>query len=100
LNRIFKNKSIFNDSIEFSDELVDVYDGTIYKTLLESSDGTLIKTQKAFTFTINTDGISMCDKSKLDIWPVYLVINEIKAEYRYSIENVVIAGNSWFLLIM
>lgn len=97
LKRILKNKSIFNENIFFDDDYVsDIYDGQIYRDILNSPDGDLIKSKKAFTLSINTDGISICEKSKLDIWIVYLVINEIKKEYRYCIDNVIIAGITFF----
>ena len=87
------NKPIFKDKFDSSDiYLEDVNDGHIYNSLLQSEQGNLIKQGKAFTLTINTDGISVCEKSNLDIRPVYLVINEIKSEHRFSIENVIIAG--------
>jgi hypothetical protein len=35
---------------------------------------------------LNTDGISICDKSNLSIWPVYLAINE------FNIDNIIKAG--------
>ena len=93
LRQILKNKNIFNTNFESSEEyLTDVYDGNIYSKLLNTVDGELIKNGAAFTFTINTDGISICEKSNLDIQPVYLVINEIKKEFRYCPENVIVAG--------
>ena len=41
---------------------------------------------------INIDGIAMCEKSTLSIWPVYLVINEIEIGSRFYIDNVILAG--------
>ena len=41
---------------------------------------------------LNTDGASFCKKSKLTIWPVYLVINELPT--KFSLENVILAGIS------
>jgi hypothetical protein len=43
---------------------------------------------------MNTDGISICTKSKLTIWPFYLAINEIIKEDRFIIQNMVLAGLS------
>ena len=94
LRRIIKNKAIFNEKIETShDTIEELYDGMIYKEFLNSLDGQLVFKKAAYTMSLNTDGISICEKSKLDIWAVYLVINEIKHEYRYCIENVIVAGN-------
>ncbi len=79
-------------------ELKDIRDGNIYKRILSSSDGILLKQQEAFTFLINTDGVSICSKSKLTIWPVYLTINELPIESRFAIENTILAGILFSLL--
>ena len=83
-DQTFKNK---NDEI-----LCDITDGLLYKEILKSDIGDLIKQKQAFTFTINTDGISLSESSNLSMWPVYLAINEVNPEYRYCIENIIIAG--------
>lgn len=75
-----------------ANDLKDISDGQIYKNLLNSEDGQLFKDGRALSFLINTDGISFCKKSKLAIWPVYMVINELPLHLRYSIENVILAG--------
>jgi hypothetical protein len=95
IKRVLQKKDIWNENITSSDEyLSDIYDGNIYKRFLNSADGELVKKKEAFTFSLNTDGIAICEKSKLDIWSVYLVINEIRPEHRYCIENVIVAGKS------
>ena len=73
-------------------ELNDVYDGNIYKELLSSENGALFKEGKAFSFLMNSDDISISNKSDLTIWPVYLIINELPIEKRFTIDNVIIAG--------
>jgi hypothetical protein len=90
---IFKKNALteFNHHNE-SKDLIDLRDGELYKNILELEDGHLFKNNKAFTFLINTDGISFCTKSKLAIWPVFLVINELPLAIRYSIDNVILAG--------
>ncbi len=45
-----------------------------------------------YTFCLNTDGISLCSKSNLTIWPVYLTINEIDRKCRFSPDLVLLAG--------
>ena len=93
LERIFKKKHIFETNFDKdSHDLIDLYDGEIYRNFLNTSDGKLLRNGKAFTFTLNTDGIKYADDANLSIWPVYLTLNEIKPEYRYCIENVIIAG--------
>lgn len=71
----------------------DITDGAIYSDFLKSDNGPWLRNRKAFTFMINSDGISVSLKSKLTIWPVYLVINELPSEKRFCIDNVIIAGN-------
>ncbi len=74
-------------------DLYDITDGKIYKSLLASENGELFKNRQAFTFILNTDGISLCTKSNLTMWPFYLAINEIQKEDRFLINNVVLAGS-------
>jgi hypothetical protein len=77
-----------------SNELNDFKDGNLYRRLIESSLGPKFESKQAFTFTINTDGISTFQHSKLTMWPVFLTINEIPIEKRFCIENVIVAGLS------
>ena len=58
------------DRVKLSNDLTDFTDGRIYQKILESEDGHLFKKKQAFSCTINTDGISVSNKSKLTIWPV------------------------------
>jgi hypothetical protein len=90
LNKI-SFKDLSRDKISSSAEILeDICDGTYYKSLLESEDGELLKKKEALTFLINTDGASICKKSGLTIWPVYLTINEIRD--KFAIKNVILAG--------
>ena len=73
---IFKNIKIPKYEQDNSEDLTDIKDGTMYKNLLESEDAELFKNNEAFSFLLNTDGISVCSKSKLTIWPFFLAINE------------------------
>ena len=74
-----------------NDFVTDVIDGAIYQDFLnkENPDGQ----KDCYTFTLNTDGINLCEKSNLSIWPVYLVVNEIAIEERFMPDNIIIAGN-------
>ena len=74
-------------------DLIDISDGRIYKNILQSEDGDFFKNNEAFSFLLNTDGISVCSKSKLTIWPFYLAVNEIPIAERFLIENMVLAGS-------
>ena len=68
----------------------DIKDSSYYKDFiatLETKTG-----YEYYSFMINIDGIAMCEKSTLSIWPVYLVINEIEIESRFHIDNIILAG--------
>lgn len=95
LNRILKkinHSELMSSKTSTPNQLYDICDGRYYKSLLETEDGDLFKRKEALTFLINTDGASICKSSKLTIWPVYLVCNEIPLESRFSLENVILAG--------
>ena len=77
-----------------SKDLTDIRDGNIYKKLLASDHGNDFKNQEAFSFLLNTDGISFMRRSKITIWPVFLVINELPIESRFCIDNTILAGLS------
>ena len=78
--------------------LRDICESRLYKKLLDSEDGILFKKKESLTFLLNTDGASICQKSKLTIWPVYLTINELPSNIRFSPENVILAGRYNFAL--
>lgn len=76
-----------------SDEMSDLTDGEFYKKILNQEGKSR---QNFFTLLINTDGISMFEKSNISIWPIILTINEISISKRFCLENVVIAGKYIF----
>ena len=94
LKEIFKRDRILNYEQNSDGISEDFIDGEIYKNLIASEDGESFRQKRAFSFIINTDGISICTKSKLTIWPFYLAINEIVKEDRFSIQKMVLAGMS------
>lgn len=88
LKRIFSKNP---DLIKFSATkeagvIKDVYDGTLYEEIVNKEQ------TKFFTFLLNTDGVELCEKSNLSIWPFFLVINELPLEIRFNFDNVIIAG--------
>lgn len=98
-NNLIDNDNDTNKTIS-NDDLTDIKDGRLYKQLLNQPNiKKLIDNNAAYTFTLNTDGISFCEKSKLTMWPIYLVINEISIDKRYCIDNVIIAGNFDFFFL-
>lgn len=59
---------------------------------MASVDGPLFKKILAFSFSMNTDGASLSKSSKLSMWPVFLIINELPLHKRFAIDNVILAG--------
>lgn len=95
IRRIVENCDLIRKNTTAStsnEKMQDVTDGLIYKSILQSDIGQLIREKRAFTMTINTDGISLSKKSHITVWPIYLCINEIPLDIRFAIENVIVAG--------
>lgn len=68
----------------------DVRNGTFYKTLKEKNDN---KNCKYLTIQWNTDGIQVFNSSKMSVWPIQLMLNELP--YREQRENIILVG-LWF----
>lgn len=75
-------------------ELCDIIDDAIYKRILAGPDGYFFKKLRAFTFTMNADGIAFSKSSKITMWPVLLPINELPLNKRFAIDNVILAALS------
>ena len=58
----------------------DIVDGAEYKKLKEN-DGFLTNKSNV-TLSLFTDGIPLFQSSKVSLWPVYLVINELPPKQR------------------
>ena len=90
---MFENKTLpVNNKPAYQETpfLKDVSDGSIYKQF--QSQFTAEQFKRVYSFTLNTDGVSLCEKSKLSIWPVYLALNEIEIYKRFDYENILVVG--------
>lgn len=67
----------------------DVYDGSIYKNLFNKG---FLNDPNSLSFGFNTDGVPIFKSSKVSMWPVYLLINELPILDRKVRENVVFYG--------
>lgn len=75
----------------FNQEFIeDIQDGELYKEFINSFS--INQAKNVFSFTLNSDGINLCDKSNVAIWPVYLTINELPSGESKYIDNVILAG--------
>ena len=70
--------------------ITDVTDGQLYRSLL--SDGGFLSQSNNLTGTFNTDGVNLYSSSHIELWPIYLAINELEPCVRFSRENMVLVG--------
>jgi hypothetical protein len=71
-----------------SDYVTDIYSGELYKrSKQDASPSTLY-----LTCVLNTDGVNLYSSSKVELWPVFLAINELSPSLRFSRENILLAG--------
>ena len=58
--------------------LSDVLDGSEYK-----KHHSFVSQPSNVTFTLNTDGVSLFRSSSVDLWPIWLAVNELPPKIRY-----------------
>lgn len=68
------------------ENIEDIYDGDVYKKIFNKS-GFFCETkqnhkEKHISFQLNTDGVSLFKSSNVEIWPLYLTINELPPSMR------------------
>lgn len=86
-----KHKLPINKNFTLDTEYInDVIDGSVYQDFIKAENPG--NKNDCCTFNLNTDGISLCEKSNLSIWPIYLNINEFEIEDRFFVDNTLIAG--------
>ena len=71
----------------------EIYDGKLCKKL--SRKGGLLSCPDNVSFLMNTDDFPVLKSSKVSIWPLYLVINELDYSKRMAYENMIFA-RLWF----
>lgn len=67
----------------------DFYDGILYQDLMKNG---FLNDPNNLSFSINTDGVSIFKSSKVSMWPVYLIINELPIKERKLKENTLFYG--------
>lgn len=66
-----------------SSALTDIRDGAEYSKLTQPGNFLCLETNPAnISFTLNTDGVALFRSSKTEIWPLFLVINELPVTVR------------------
>ena len=67
----------------------DVYDGLLYQELYNKG---FLKNPDNLSFAMNTDGVAIFKSSKVSMWPVYLLVNELPLKQRKARENTLFYG--------
>lgn len=63
----------------------DIFDGTLYKKLLQ--DGFPLSNVNALTVTFNTDGVAVHKSTKNSLWPIWLYVNEVCPTQRFKTDT-------------
>lgn len=79
----------FKRKKELKDDIEDIYDGNLYKALLAKG---IFNNGDNISFLMNTDGVPVFKSSKVSIWPLYYIINELKYGKQIARENMLFAG--------
>ena len=86
---IQNNKCMAADHAVKGTTISDITDGVVYRKLLPNESFT---DGYNLTALLNTDGVSLFSSSKIELWPLYFVINELSPSTRFARENILLAG--------
>ncbi|XP_060563105.1 uncharacterized protein LOC132722600 [Ruditapes philippinarum] len=67
--------------------LTDICSGQLYK----EKQSIMHPENLNLTVTLNTDGVNLYSSSKIELWPVFLVINELSPSLRFARENILLS---------
>ena len=67
----------------------DIYDGQLYKNLFKPG---LLQDENNLSFSMNTDGAPLFKSSRVSMWPVYLLVNELPIAKRKRRQNSLFYG--------
>jgi hypothetical protein len=74
-----------------STTITDIMDGSLYRSMM-GENGFLNRTSNNLTGIFNTDGVNLFSSSKIDLWPIFLAINELSPQKRFARENIILVG--------
>ena len=83
---LYRYKYINNKDID-SEDLEDIFDGKIYKELLEIN---LFNDKRDIAFTVSCDGYQIFKQKTDDCWPFLLINNNLDPSIRVKKENLII----------
>ena len=65
----------FNRKKQAQENIEDIYEGRLYRSLVRKG---ILSSGNNISFIFNTDGVPVLKSSKISIWPLYLIINELQ----------------------
>lgn len=71
-----------------SNLLTDITDGELYQDLEKE----FLLNENNMTAIFNTDGVCLYSSSHIQLWPLYLALNELSPDMRFARENMIIVG--------
>jgi len=75
--------------MEMNDNTItDITDGSAYRQIVDECQGSDV----VLTALLNTDGVNLYSSSKIELWPIFLAINELNPKARFSRENFLLIG--------
>ena len=82
---------LLKDRKHLSGQLIsDITDGKQYRKLSEPGQFLCPVSHPAnISLMLNTDGVALFKSSAADIWPIFLVINELPPTVRYALVNLI-----------
>ena len=74
------------------DCLRDISDGACYQQLF--SDGGFLSGTENFNITsiFNMDGLSLYSSSRIELWPIFMTVNELEPQKRFARHNIILSG--------
>lgn len=89
---IQKNKTSAYERLESGSTIItDITDGAEYRAMMKEGSFLDQKLQN-ITAVFNTDGVNLYSSSKVELWPIYLAINELSPQNRFSRKNILLVG--------
>lgn len=85
---ITANKAVIQQADD--QNIQDITDGIAYRELLKP--GQFLSDGHNITCVMNTDGVNLYSSSRVELWPLFLTINELSPAARYARDNILLAG--------
>ncbi|WAR28011.1 hypothetical protein MAR_013715, partial [Mya arenaria] len=71
--------------------LTDITNGQAYREIL-NEDNSFLQSPYNLSAIINTDGVNLYSSSRIELWPIFMAINELSPKARFSRDNMLLVG--------